>query len=494
MESQMQEFDVIVIGAGAIGENVADRAGRTGLSVAIVEAELAGGECSYWACMPSKALLRPGAAVEAAEAVIGVGQVPPLDVRAILDHRDEVASGWDDSSQAQWIEDTGITLVRGHGRITAPRTVHVSVSAMADVEGGHEQTLIARYAVVVATGSVPVLPPIEGLEMAKPWASREATSASEVPDSLVILGGGVVGTEMATAYRDFGAQVTLVTRSGLLGGMEPAAGEAVGEHLQKMGVDVILGATASKVVRHDDGTVTLSYDREGTTSSVTAAEVLVASGRIPRTSDAGLDMIGINAPRGLDVDPTGLVQEAEGDWLYAVGDVVAGITTTHQGKYQARVAGDVIAARHGTGNTGWGGDVPAAGTEPEPWTRYAATADVVAQTQVVFTRPQVASVGMTEQAANEAGLTVRAVSFDVGSTAGGFLMGEGFSGIATLIVDEDRRVLVGATFIGPEAGEMLHAATIAVVGAVPLERLWHAVPAYPTVSEVWLRLLETYGL
>lgn len=493
-DRSVQEFDVVVIGAGAVGENVADRAGRTGLSVAIVESELAGGECSYWACMPSKALLRPGAAVAAAEAVVGVGTVPPLDVPAVLAHRDDVANGWDDTSQAGWIDDTGITLVRGHGRLTGPRTVQVTGSAIADVEGAPERTLRARRAVVVATGSVPVLPPVPGLETAAPWGSREATSAPDVPASLLVLGGGVVGTEMATAYRDLGARVTLVTRSGLLGGMEDVAGETVADSLSDLGVDLVLGASATGVVRHDDGSVTLTYEKDGATSSLTAAQLLVASGRVPRTGDVGLESIGIDAPRGLDVDPTGLVQEAEGDWLYAVGDVVTGITTTHQGKYQARVTGDVIAARHGSDDPGWGGDTPDAGEEPAPWSRYAATADVVAQTQVVFTRPQVASVGLTEASARAAGLDVRAVSFALGATAGGYLMGEGFDGTAVLVVDEQRRVLVGATFVGPEAGEMLHAATIAVVGSVPLERLWHAVPAYPTVSEVWLRLLETYGL
>ncbi|WP_029252464.1 dihydrolipoyl dehydrogenase family protein [Paraoerskovia marina] len=494
MESQTDEFDVVVIGAGPVGENVADRAARTGLSVAVVESELAGGECSYWACMPSKALLRPGAAVEAAESVVGVGDVPALDVRAILAHRDEVTHGWDDESQADWIADAGMTLVRGHGRIVAPRTVQVTSSALAEVDGARERTLVARHAVVVATGSVPVLPPVPGLETASPWGSREATSADEVPGSLVVLGGGVVGSEMATAYRDLGADVTLVTRSVLLGAMEPAAGEAVAAHLREMGVDVVLGAEATEVVRRDDGSVTLTYQSNGTTSSVTANQILVASGRVPRTGDVGLESLGIEAPRGLDVDPTGLVQEAEGHWLYGVGDAVAGITTTHQGKYQARVVGDVIAARHGDEQPAWGGPVPEPGAEPEPWTRYASTSDVVAQTQVVFTRPQVASVGLTEKQAQDAGMRVRAVSFALEDTAGGYLMGADFAGTATIVVDEDRRVLVGATFVGPEAGEMLHAATVAVVGAVPVERLWHAVPAYPTVSEVWLRLLETYGL
>ncbi|ROS77025.1 NAD(P)/FAD-dependent oxidoreductase [Cellulomonas sp. PhB143] len=503
-----ETYDVIVIGAGAVGENVADRAGRSGLSVAVVEAELAGGECSYWACMPSKALLRPGAVVEAARAVAGVAASPVIDAAKVLAHRDDVASHWDDSGQADWIESAGMTLVRGRATIVAPRTVRVDPSVLpAGDDGGsaaHDggpRTLRARHAVVVSTGSVPRLPDVPGLAAAEPWGSREATSAEQVPDSLVVVGGGVVATEMATAYADLGSRVTVLARGALLGTMEPFVGEAVTAALRASGVDVVVGASPTRVERHEGGEVTVAYDGPQGPESVTAAEILVATGRVPRTGDVGLENVGspLDAARGLDVDPTGLVRGVEGDWLYATGDVLGTVATTHQGKYQARVCGDAIAARFARddpreGVATWGGDVPEAREEPAPWTRYAASADVSAQTQVVFTRPQASSVGPTLAQARDAGLDVRAVEYELGDVAGGYLMGEGFSGTASILVDEARRVIVGATFVGAEAGEMLHAATVAVVGEVPLERLWHAVPAYPTVSEVWLRLLETYGL
>ncbi|GII99524.1 pyruvate dehydrogenase [Sediminihabitans luteus] len=532
--SRQETYDVVVLGAGPVGENVADRASRTGLSVAIVEAELAGGECSYWACMPSKALLRPGAVAAAARDVPGVS-APSIDGAAVLAHRDEVVHDWDDSGQADWIESTGITLVRGFGRIVAPRTVEVEATAVSRVEDdassasgdsasngspsngspsngspsnessadGAPRTLVARRAVVVATGSVPRLPDVPGLLRAAPWGSREATSVETVPASLVVVGGGVVAVEMADAFAALGSHVTLLARSGLLGAMESFAGEQVAESLRGAGVDVVLGASPSRVDR-TDGRVRVAYDGPDGGAVVEADEILVATGRVPRTTDLGLEAAGLPAdaledlPRGLGVDATGLVRGVDGDWLYASGDVLGSIATTHQGKYQARVCGDAIAARFGTdereGVAAWGGSVPAAGTDPEPWTRYASTADGPAKTQVVFTRHQVAAVGLTAAQAREEGLDVRVVDVDLAGVAGGYLMGPSYGGTARIVVDEARHVIVGATFAGPEVAEMLHAATVAVVGEVPLERLWHAVPAYPTVSEAWLRLLEGYGL
>ncbi|PJI95008.1 dihydrolipoyl dehydrogenase family protein [Luteimicrobium subarcticum] len=495
-------YDVVVIGGGPVGENVADRAGRTGLTVAIVESELVGGECSYWACMPSKALLRPGAALAAARDVAGVSASADLDAAAVLATRDTFTSDWDDAGQVQWLDGAGIALLRGHGRLVGPKLVEVSPSAASDTFDAPAHLVQARHAVVVATGSVPVLPDVPGLLDAGPWGSREATSAQQVPESLVVLGGGVVACEMATAYADLGASVTLLARSGLLRPFEAFAGEQVGAGLREGGVDVRLGASPTRVTRHDDGSVTVAFTDPQGEHEVTASEVLAATGRVPRTDDVGLDAVGLtDLRRGLPVGDDLLVDGVEGGWLFATGDVTGRVATTHQGKYQGRVAGDVIAARFGSPDAS-GDSVPAPATPDgraaadavAPWSRFAASADHTAQTQVVFTRPQVASVGLTEQAAHDAGLDVRTVSFGLGDVAGGSLMGTHYAGTAQLVVDEARRVVVGATFVGPEAGEMLHAATIAVVGEVPLDRLWHAVPAYPTVSEVWLRLLETYGL
>ncbi|GAB3810653.1 NAD(P)/FAD-dependent oxidoreductase [Tessaracoccus terricola] len=465
------EFDLIVIGAGSTGENVADRAARGGLSVAIVENSLVGGDCSYWACMPSKALLRPGEALRAAEGVDGAAAAVTggLDVGAVLARRDSFVSEWDDASQVEWLESAGITLVRGTGRITAEREVTVAS------DGGAGQVLRARHAVAVCTGTEPLVPPVEGLEEAGPWTSKDATSAKSVPESLVIIGGGVVACELATAYADLGARVTVVARSGLLGSMEPFAGKAVTGRLRERGVEVLEESSAVRVTRAD-GRVTVETD-DG--RSVVAAEVLVATGRRPRIG--GLDLAAVGLGDGyLEVDDTMRVKGL--DWLYAVGDVNGRVLLTHQGKYQARAAGAVIAARAN------GGIV-----DDAPWGLHVATADHRAAPQVVFSDPQVASVGLTESAAQEAGLKVRKVEFALGDVAGASLHLDGYEGQACMVVDEDRSVLVGATFVGPDVAELLHAATIAVVGEVPLARLWHAVPAYPTMSEIWLRLLEAYG-
>ncbi|MFT2706730.1 dihydrolipoyl dehydrogenase family protein [Clavibacter zhangzhiyongii] len=473
----MTSYDLIVIGAGPVGENVADRAKQGGLSVLVVESELVGGECSYWACMPSKALLRSGSALRAARAVAGSREAVTgdLDVAAVLKRRDSFTSSWDDQGQVSWLEGIGIDLARGHGRISGPRRVTVTAPDGSVTE--HE----AAHAVAVSTGTAALLPDIPGLAEAQPWTSREATAAEVVPTSLVVIGGGVVAAEMATAYASLGSAVTIVARSGLLGGQEPFAGELVAASLTDMGVDVRLGASPSRVTR--DGDEVLVELSDG--SSVTAAEVLVATGRTPRTDDLGLDTVGLEPGAYLDVDDTMLVTgavNAETPWLYAVGDVNHRALLTHQGKYQARAAGEVIAAR------ATGGAV-----DDSPWGVHVATADHRAVPQVTFTDPEVASVGLTAKAADDAGIRTRVVDFDLGSVAGSSLHADGYAGRARMVVDEDRGVVVGVTFVGQDVAELLHSATIAVVGEVPLTRLWHAVPSYPTISEIWLRLLETYG-
>jgi pyruvate/2-oxoglutarate dehydrogenase complex dihydrolipoamide dehydrogenase (E3) component len=477
-----QTYDVVVVGAGAVGENAADRAGRTGLSVVVVEAELVGGECSYWACMPSKALLRPGAVLEAARAVPGAAEMitGALDPAKVLARRDSFTSGWDDSSQVDWLEGAGIALVRGRARLTGPKTLLVTA------EDGTETTLTARHAVILATGSVPVVPPVPGLAEAQPWGSREATSVKEVPSSIAIMGGGVVGVEMATAFADLGATVTLVVRGErLLAANEPFAGDAVAGSLRAMGVDVRLSTDVTAVEVHDDGTHLLTTSG-GASETLVAERLLVATGRRPATADIGVEAVGLTAGDPLRVDDAMLVEGVEGGWLFAVGDVTGRVATTHQGKYDARVAGDVVAARFGGSSEGE--------LDAPDWSRFRATADHAAVPQVVFSRPEVASVGLTEQGARDAGFRVDVFSYDLGSVAGAAVAADGSTGKAQIVVDSDRAVIVGATFVGPEVAELLHAATIAVVGEVPLDRLWHAVPSYPTVSEVWLRLLEAAGL
>jgi len=471
------EHDVIVIGGGPTGENVADRVVRGGLTAVIVEAELVGGECSYWACMPSKALLRPIAALAEAAHVEGSRQAVTgkVDAAAVLERRNSFTHNWADDSQVQWLAGAHIDLCRGHGRLAGERTVVVD---------GPDTTMLltARHAVVVATGTKAVIPPIPGLAEVRPWTSREATSARTVPGRLAVLGGGVVGCEMATAWAGLGSKVTLLVReSRVLPRVEAFAGELAVSGMTSAGVDVRLGRSAVEVHRAGpDAPVVLSLD-DG--SILEADEVLVAVGRSPATSDIGLESVGLTPGDWLDVDDTLQVASIDGGWLYAAGDVNHRALLTHMGKYQARVCGDVIAARARGENV-----------QPGPWTPFAATADHAAVPQVVFTTPEVAAVGRTEQEARDAGIRVRTVDYDIGNVAGASLYADGYQGHARIVVDEDRRVIVGMTLAGPAVGEMIHAGTIAVVGEVPIDRLWHAVPSYPTIGELWLRLLETYGL
>lgn len=467
------EFDVIVIGAGPAGENVAGRVARGGLTAAVVEGRLAGGECSYWACVPSKALLRPVDLAAEAGRVPGLS-VGPIDVGKVLARRDEAVSFYDDSGQVGWLEGVPATFVRGRGRLDGPRRVVVSTA------GGEERVLTARHAVVLATGSVAAVPAVPGLREAVPWTSHEVTAARAVPDRLTVIGGGVVACEMAQAMHGLGArQTTMLVRGGsLLARMEPFAGEMVARSFADAGIDVRLRTDAVRVERPEPGGEVTVHLTEG--APVEADELLVATGRRPATEELGLESVGLAGGRSVEVDDSMRATAIEGGWLYAVGDVNGRALLTHMGKYQARVCGDVIAARA----RGERDDLPGlrdrAGTYGPP--------------QVVFTDPQVCAVGRTEAQAREEGFAVRAVEYDMGSVTGAYLLGDGYRGRAKAVVDEERRVLLGVTFAGPGAAELLHAATVAVTAEVPLERLWHAVPSFPTVSEVWLRLLETYGL
>ncbi|MEU6678465.1 NAD(P)/FAD-dependent oxidoreductase [Streptomyces sp. NPDC046925] len=466
-------YDVVVLGAGPVGENVADRARAGGLSVAIVESELVGGECSYWACMPSKALLRPVIARADARKVPGLRQSVQgdLDAAAVLAHRDDYTSHWKDDGQVGWLESIGVDLYRGHGRIAGTRQVSVTGP------DGTEQTLAARHAVAVCTGTRAALPDLPGLADVKPWTSREATSADHVPGRLVVVGGGVVAVEMATAWQALGSQVTLLVRGdGLLPRMEPFAGELVAKALTEAGADVRTGVSVTAVSR-ENGTVTATLTGGGT---IEADEILFATGRAPRTDDLGLETIGLDPGSWLSVDESLRVEGTS--WLYAVGDANHRALLTHQGKYQARIAGAAITAR--------AQGVPL--LETDPWGAHSATADHDAVPQVVFTDPEAASAGLTLAEAESAGRRVRAVDYDMANVAGSGLYADGYEGRARMIVDLDREVLLGVTFVGPAVGELIHSATVAIAGEVPIDRLWHAVPAYPTISEVWLRLLETY--
>ena len=466
----MQSYDVVVVGAGPAGEVVAGRVAAAGLSAVVVESDLVGGECSYWACIPSKALLRPLHAVRAARRLPGAREAVrgAVDVAAVLARRDAfTGSHRDDSGQVRWLEKAGVDLVRGHGRLAGERRVDVEQS------DGTVLALQARRAVVLATGSSAAVPPVPGLRAVRPWTSREVTSAEAVPGRLLVMGGGVVGLEMAQAFRGLGSEVVVLERGDrLLGRLEPFAGELLADAFRDDGIDLRLGVAVTRAERQEPGgPVTVHLD-DG--SSLTGDELLVAVGRRPATSDLGLSTVGLEPGVAVGVDDS--LRVIGSDWLYAVGDVNGRVLLTHQGKYQARVASDAVVAR-------------SRGQEPP----YLAEADDAAVPQVVFTDPEVTAVGLSSAEATARGLRVRVVAYDIGSTAGGSLHADGYRGRACLVVDEDASVVVGATFVGHDVAELLHSATVAVVGRVPLERLRHAVPSFPTMSEVWLRLLEEYG-
>jgi dihydrolipoamide dehydrogenase len=452
-DSSITEYDVVVIGGGPAGEVAAQYAiAGSERTAVIVEHELLGGECSYWACMPSKALLRPIEVYAAASNLEGIKVGEKLNAEELLRRRDSWVSQYEDEGQEKWATGIGIDVLRGHGVISGDRTVTVD-------DGGQCQTVRARLAVILATGSTAVIPQV--FADVVPWTSRDATGVREIPGSLIVVGGGVVACEAATWMAALGTKVTLLSRGGLLGKTEPFAGELVAEALSAAGIDVrrhVDITEARRPVSDDTGIGRIHGDPVTVVADgkeITADEVLVATGRKPARSGIGLEDVPEDAA-----------------WLYAVGDASEGPALTHWGKYQARNVGHLIAAR--------------AEGRPDP----VIPADVPVP-QVIFTDPQVASVGLTEREATDKGVDVSIAEVAFESVAGFGLLRNDAHGKARLVIDKSAGVIVGATFVGPEVDEVVHAATIAIVGRVPIDTLWHAVPSYPTVSEVWLRLLES---
>jgi len=476
-------YDVICVGSGWAGRVIAARVCKAGLTALIIEDELVGGDCPFWACVPSKALLRPAQALEAAKAVGGARElIEPskgVDVEAVWKRRDFFTAGWDDTQLlVPMVEKSGAQLVRGRGVIVGTKKVRL------ESKDGESVELQARHAVAVCTGSEVFFPDVPGLKEAKPWTPREATSTSILPEHLIIIGAGAVGCEMATAYSSFGAKVTVVTSTEeILPRFDIRVGKMVRESLASRRVVFHLSTKVSWVYRTEEGRVQVTLENG---EVVSGAEVLVAAGRRPRTRDVGLNTLGLPVDGNpIAVDESLCVESIPGRWLYAVGDVNGRATLTHMCKYQGRIAGDTIVARA----KGLLGE----GQKPVAWDKFSATADRYAVPQVVFTDPIVASVGFTLAAAKEAGHPVREVSAPL-TTVGSLLHGDEQSGWAQWVVDVPSNKLLGATFVGRDVEDLIHASTVAIVAGITLDRLVHAVPSFPTMTEVYLNLAEAAGL
>ena len=446
MSEEPRQCDVIVIGTGPGGESLATRLAKAGLEVVAVESRLVGGECPYWGCIPSKMFIRAANALAETRRVpglAGTSTVEPDFSLVAKRIRDEATDDWDDTVAADRLAAAGVTLVRGHGRLTADRTVEVEAA------DGTRPTFTARRGVVLNPGTRPSAPPIDGLADTPYWTNREALETETLPASLAVIGGGPIGLELAQAYARFGSEVTIL-QSGprILAPEEPEASEIVTDVLRAEGVTVLTDVTVERV-EHDGTTFRVTHD--GTTTEV--AQVLVAAGRRPNIDDLGLDTIDLEPGRSLDVDDAMRVVGHDGVW--AIGDVVGRGAFTHVSMYQAQRAGsDVL------------------GEELPPYDETFPRS--------TFTDPEVGGVGLTEKQARDQGIDVRVGVAPLNESSRGFVHGPGNEGVVKVVVDAARGVVVGATFVGPAGGESVSGLGVAVRAEVPVDVLRNSIYAYPT--------------
>lgn len=445
------DVDVIVVGMGPGGEVAASRLLAAGRRVAVIERELIGGTCAYWACIPSKTLLRGPEARAGAEQAPGTGR-PGLDWPALRDYRDGMIRHLDDSTQVQGYEQQGVPVVKGAARVVGRDPWRVRVG---------DRELTAEH-VIVATGSEPVHPPVEGLDQVPVWTNREATTVREIPARVVMIGGSAVGVELAQFLARMGSTVTLVQRGHqLMDREEPRVGELVANQLGGDGVDVRVGRQAVAARREGPDTVVELDDG----ASVRADVVVLAAGRRPRTSELGLPEVGVELDErgGLPVDDQCRVTE---DGLWALGDVTGVALFTHVAKYQGRIVADNITGK-------------------------SRTADYTAIPRVVFADPEIAAVGLTRAQAEQQGIDVTAAEVALPSVlARPWTYQTDPVGTLGVLADRERGVLVGAWAVAPLAGEWIHQAALAIRTGIPLASLLDGVAQFPTYSEGYLQALE----
>lgn len=459
------QFDVVVIGGGPGGVTAAVAMAAAGLQVALVEDRLVGGECHFYACNPTKALLRPIEVLALAKSVPGVRETltagVQLDIDSTFAKRDVVIDHHKDDQVVAYLGD-GVEVVSGHGRLVGKRAVTV-----VDPHG-HTITLHAVHAVVLATGTRPAIPDVPGLAQARPWTNRELATMTHLPARTLVVGGGVVGVEFATILAGLGAEVTqLVRGSALLHHSEPFAAEMVERSLRDNGVQLLFKTELSSVSRPDPGgPVTANFGEH----SIEVDEIVVAAGRAVNTDDLGLASVGLIDGDFVSVDDHLQSTGVEGSWLYAIGDTTGRALLSHITQYHGRLVAEVIAARAGGRAVNENSMARDSGT----------------LAQVIFTDPQVAEVGLTEAQAREHGYEVvtRTASYPEAVPHLSILR-DGLDARGKLVIDADTDTIVGATFVGPQVAELIHAATLAVVAKIPLSVLRHAVPPHPSLNQVW---------